>query len=320
MDRQARLARLCAALRDAERWIRSEAGKIEQRGVDSTFPEGFFRFSEMRYAITYDRDCNDPDYDDEYLYEMEGPVSALGGVFDDLRDRSGLSGDDLLRIGNVYVDFVYLGKYVSESLTDPNEQAPRVGVTRLVWDPNNRYFDERYRDEKMSRIEQGIRPSDFNELSAAEQAHCQRINAELGRIEKRTFLTHCSLAGELNARVASGDALDDYEVDVFVDHLLLPDDPFAGHRDSAILMRQGMIFMDKDPRNWPEFEEILGWDHCESIFCDESGNNHCSLYHNLYDHTDLDWKDLPRIDRIDATIEVQLQRFMKIQAVDRFLS
>jgi hypothetical protein len=271
----------------------------------------------VKYAVDYELDNADPAYDgndDCYLYSANNSVSVLGSLFAELRDRSGLAPEDLLRIGTIYVDLIYIGKYASKSLTNPNDTTPRVAVTQITWDPNNRYSDPRYRDAYLARFTgDGPHGFAFEDLLPEEKAHCQRINIELGNIERHYFSTGRAIAERLNARIATpGDLLWDYEIEFFVDYRLSPDDPLADQSDSMILLRRPGDKITKNPQEWREAQALMDHDYCESFWCDETGIRHCYLYHDLYDHAFLDWKDLPRIDRIEAELEVWLQRAIEL--------
>ena len=73
---------------------------------------------------------------------------------------------------------------------------------------------------------------------------------------------------------------DDSEYDEEDDNILIEQDELLSH-----IARPGQDQCDPD-HNWASPGE------------DFPGEHHCWLYHDLYDHTGLDWRDLLRIDMI----------------------
>lgn len=146
---------------------------VSRKKTDTTvdpFSDGSFELNEMKIVVDYAVGEHDPSYkenDDCYLYQFErggfdleedpywengiteglyaptcieginGPASPCY-LFHQLNRSSSLDLKDLLRIGDVFVNLIYVGEYSSGTIADPNDKRPRRVVTRITWDGGKR--------------------------------------------------------------------------------------------------------------------------------------------------------------------------------------
>ena len=143
-------------------------------------------------------------------------------------------------------------------------------------------------------------------LSPDQRQYLQQLNARFMAIERQVQQDALAVITQLDARVQDPqDALCDYEIELEVECWLREDDPMYREDDDNILVTlTDYLTSLRDPHhmgiadgsNWNEFHYQEGHP-LQAEF-------HCWLYHCLYDHTPLTWKDLLRIGHIWVNMPV----------------
>lgn len=145
----------------------------------------------------------------------------------------------------------------------------------------------------------------------------REINARLWEIEKQLRKDIEQYCRQCQSMIDDG-SIDDYEMGCSICFYLDENDPDFIESDDNILAnlkfdaKLEVHFQEDwrlgDGENRNEFQNID--DH---PLQDE---HHCLLFHQLYDHTGIDWDELPRIDSIWVDIKVILQHFYKLKTQD----
>jgi len=325
-------------------------GSFKRKIIDDyPFSGYYFQLDEVKIDIAFVMAESDTRYnedDDNYLYIYKRTISGLifdsrSGwetgfaksdnqkarlnfetepiqrcyLFNHLMNCAGLDLADLLCISDVFVDVIYTGSHVSLSLTDPNEIKSRSSIAKRPW-ADELLYSHRYDYVDANTSEKRIAPRlQLNDLNDADQEHCQRINTELSQIERQTHNIGSRLIKRLNARLADeNDELDDFEIQLYVSHLLHPSDELAIKQRHNLLLRQNGPTPSKS-----EAEPHYDLDHIEADWPHLFSQNdwsfpECRLFHELHDnlHDNIPLADLSRIDRIHAIFEVWLQRFVSV--------
>jgi hypothetical protein len=158
------------------------------------------------------------------------------------------------------------------------------------------------------------RDRDREELSQSNREYLLSVNARLRKIQDQVLREAEHIIPQLETRVADvTDPLIDFECEVRVAYHLREDDQEYDENDDN-------IFIEQDET----ITHILKYnDHCyrSKIWNDiqfiESHplqrEDHCWLYHDLYDHHDLDFKDLLRIGWIWVDIKTIYQYIEDIE-------
>ncbi len=149
----------------------------------------------------------------------------------------------------------------------------------------------------------------YYDLSDTEKAKLSELNETLKVIENRFHSIALQLCAEMDARVSSPDDwLDDYEVELEVNLYLDENDPAWNEDSDNILITLDEYLKHVEPQ--PDFGfGAINRNHAE--FPKEGDELHCWLYHCLYDHAHLDWRDLLRVARIDVDMMVTHQAMPK---------
>jgi hypothetical protein len=160
--------------------------------------------------------------------------------------------------------------------------------------------------------------SNFEELYSSEKIQIYRgINDKLWEIEKQIRKDVERHFRQCESMVSDG-SIDDWEMSCSICFYLDENDPDFMQDDDNILAN-----LKFDAKLEFQFQEDWGLfdgnNHNEYRRIDGhplQGEHHCFLFHQLYDHTELDWDDLPRIDSIWVDIKVIHQHFYKLKSHD----
>jgi|SRR3989338_4113958 len=138
----------------------------------------------------------------------------------------------------------------------------------------------------------------YESLNESEKAWLQGLNELLHQLEKKFYPIMAAKSRELKARVDDqSDWMRDFNLDRVITFYLREDDPEYEEDDDNILIEIHDIFIENDD---------LEMDFSESF----TGEKHCYLYHQLYDHFYLDWRDLLRIGSLYVDIKIDEQSGM----------
>jgi len=151
--------------------------------------------------------------------------------------------------------------------------------------------------------------SRYCDLTNDERRHLRTINESLTDIERRFQSIALQLCSELDQRVASPtDWLGDYEIELAVDLYLNEAAWEEDDEDDDVFVTLAWDLKGVDAE--PDFGfGALHIHHAESIHGDFGDERHCWLYHHLYAHSDLCWRDLLRIGPIGVDLMVDYQAF-----------
>jgi hypothetical protein len=142
----------------------------------------------------------------------------------------------------------------------------------------------------------------------------RNINEKLSEIEKQIKRDSERLCQQCQSMLSDG-SIDDYEIRCSICFFLDESDPDFMDADDNILAnlkfdlkfgfdREGL----DDGENHSYFRKINGHPL--------QRERHCFLFHQLYDHTGIDWDDLPRIDSVWVDIKVVYQNFYHLKRRD----
>ena len=155
-----------------------------------------------------------------------------------------------------------------------------------------------------------VAPRAAEELSNEQRIFLTNLNAKLSKVEAEIKAEVVKLMAFANAKVAdTADYIDDYEIDCCITFILDQNDPTYSDEDDNILVtlhhgsKSSKYVWSEDGINHNEF---AGWNHVMSH------EQHCWLYHCLYDHTDLGWSNMLRIGFIWLDIKVDFQKIITL--------
>lgn len=173
----------------------------------------------------------------------------------------------------------------------------------MKFDSNLNYFDniKARRDYYHEHIEQKIY---YEQLDMHERNQLMLLNEFLKRLEVQ-YLPIMNAKGQaLQARVADpADWMQEFSLELVLTYYLREDDPEFDEDDDNILMEIHERNFDYDTpnRDW-------GFGLTDIYYCEDEatfeGEQHGYLYHQLYNHCDLDWRDLLRIGEVYIEITI----------------
>ena len=148
-------------------------------------------------------------------------------------------------------------------------------------------------------------PGSYYRLNHNEKGRLLSLNERLAAIEHQFLPIILQLKAEMSDRVSSPfDWLDDYEIELSVDLYLSEEDPEWSENDDNIIVTLNEFV--KLTKTVPIFG--FGATHVNhGKFPPFEGEHHCWLYHCLYDHMCLAWRDLLRIGSIGVDLRVTYQ-------------
>lgn len=152
--------------------------------------------------------------------------------------------------------------------------------------------------------------TDYALLNESEKAWLRAFNESLRQLEDKFYPIMDAKHKKLQARVADpADWLMEFNLDCLITFYLREDDPEYEEDDDNILMEIVEMHLEKSPlrQDWGFGATHMG--HAESVQ-NFSGECHCYLYHQLYDHCGMDWRDLFRIGDLYVEIKIDEQSGM----------
>lgn len=151
--------------------------------------------------------------------------------------------------------------------------------------------------------------TNFESLNECEKVFLQLLNELLCKLEDKFYSLLLAKRHELVSRVNDpSDWLQEFNLEFVITFYLREDDPEYEEDDDNILQEIHELIFERFTR-----ENVWGFgatevDHAEpSKFSNEK---HCYLYHQLYDHSYLDWRDLLRIGSLYVDIKIDEQSGM----------
>jgi len=154
----------------------------------------------------------------------------------------------------------------------------------------------------------------YSSLNEREKVWLRGLNGILRQLEDKYYPIMAAKHQELQARVADpSDWLLDFNLGYLITFYLREDDPEYDEDDDSILMEIKQRFIqlespDRDP------EQVWGFGDKKVHHADQdiflSDQPHCYLYHELYDHSSLDWRDLLRIGGMWLDIKIDEQTWL----------
>ncbi|QXP87715.1 hypothetical protein [Methylococcus capsulatus] len=116
------------------------------------------------------------------------------------------------------------------------------------------------------------------------------------------------------------DPMNDYELEAVISYHLRQDDPAYREHDDNILAEQTEyltgISLDADGR----IRTLLADGQNHNDHPEPEGETHCWLYHDLYDHRNLDWAGILRIGSVRPDIKVVQQYLVNMHCFDLSVS
>lgn len=147
----------------------------------------------------------------------------------------------------------------------------------------------------------------YSSLYESEKAWLLEFNDSLRKLEDKFNPIIDAKLQELQARVADpSDWLMEFNLTLFITFYLREDDLEYEEDDDNILMGFQQRFFENAPLDLEWGFGATHVDHAVPIqdFTDEC---HCYLYHQLYDHCYLDWRDMFRIGSLYVEIKIAEQ-------------
>lgn len=149
------------------------------------------------------------------------------------------------------------------------------------------------------------------QLQPEQLAQLSRLNARLKAIEQQIVTQVQPQLDALNARVEDpNDWLEDYECECVLMFSIGKNDPDYSENSDNFIVKEKIYILKDEPvyesllingTNWNMFE------HKENHPMRDE--HHCHLYHSLYDHHDLGWINLLRIDEVWMDIKFIYQHW-----------
>jgi len=155
--------------------------------------------------------------------------------------------------------------------------------------------------------------------SPAERAALGRLNAYLAELENIIVKEAIVADRALQTRKHDpADPMNDYELEAVITYHLRQDDPGYREDDDNILAEQTEyltgVSLDAGGRN----RTLLADGRNHNDHPEPEGEIHCWLYHDLYDHRNLDWADMLRIGLVWLDIKVVQQYYAEANVLDHF--
>jgi hypothetical protein len=152
--------------------------------------------------------------------------------------------------------------------------------------------------------------TDYLSLNSDEKSFLNSINDQLRQLEDMYSPIMDAKIQELQMRISDpSDWIWDFNLSFVITFYLRDDDPDYEEDDDNILMEFTERFFRKDPL---DLEWGFGATNVNHAVPSQyfTGEHHCYLYHQLYDHCYLDWRDLLRIGSLYVDIKIEEQSGM----------
>jgi hypothetical protein len=153
--------------------------------------------------------------------------------------------------------------------------------------------------------------TDYDSFNADEKAWLCSLNEQLRQLEDKFSSIMDIKLQELQARVADpSDWMMDFNLDFVITYYLREDDPEYEEDDDNILMEFDELFSIR--KNRLDLDWGFGATNVNHAVPGRyfTGEQHCYLYHQLYDHCYLDWRDLFRVGGLYVDIKIEEQSGM----------
>lgn len=145
--------------------------------------------------------------------------------------------------------------------------------------------------------------TEYDSLSKGEKKWLQGLNESLREFENKYSVIMDTKYIELQARVSdTSNWLMEFNLEYVITFYLRDDDPEYDEEDDNILMEIDNLYLPD--RDWGLGSTHV--DHAEPRECFPC-ESHCFLYHELYGHCNLDWRDLFRIGAVYMEIKIEEQ-------------
>ena len=147
-----------------------------------------------------------------------------------------------------------------------------------------------------------VLPYGFNEF---DKNKLEILNNRLILIEKKLFEDYKEILNDLEIKYSSDTTVNGFDISFELSYYLNEDDPVWSDKVDNILLIQIESFSLNIK------EDRFGLYDQENHKDIKNGNlpeNHCWLFHTLYDHKEFDFKDMIRIGRIDIKKIVTIQK------------
>lgn len=172
-------------------------------------------------------------------------------------------------------------------------------------------------DDKLDYFENGrawrlyaesIDRTPYSALSPAELIRIEDLHTRLKEIEHKLYPIIQAKYKTLSAQVAAPENwMDDFNLSLWLSYYLREDDPECEEQSDNILMEKEYHY--HGPSDWGFC--VPGINYAEPSFPSENAD-HCYLFHDLYDHSSLDWRDLLRIGQIVVEIKIDEQAWFSV--------
>jgi len=152
--------------------------------------------------------------------------------------------------------------------------------------------------------------TNYHSLNSDEKTFLRSLNDQLRQLEDKYAPIMAAKLQELQAHVADpSDWMWDFNLSIVITFYLHKDDPEYEVDDDNILMEFEERFSRKYPR---DHEWGFGATNVNHAVPGQyyTSEHHCYLYHQLYDHCYMDWRDLLRIGNLFVDIKIEEQSGM----------
>lgn len=173
----------------------------------------------------------------------------------------------------------------------------------MKFDSNLNYF-ENIKARRNYCDEQTKQKTYYRQLDTNERNQLMLLNESLKCLEAQ-YLPIMNAKGQtLQARVVDpADWMREFSLELVLTYYLREDDPEFDKDDDNILMESHQTIFDYNTPNRDWGFGLTDIHYCEDEVTFE-GEQHGYLYHQLYNHCDLDWRDLLRIGEIYVEIMI----------------
>lgn len=153
----------------------------------------------------------------------------------------------------------------------------------------------------------------YQPLNEEEHKQLLALNERLTLLEEQYLPILNAKHIELQKQVNNPENwIQEFNLEIVITFYLREDDPEYEDEDDNILMQIPISHCDYNAEG---IERKRGFgmtniNHCDFIGAENEDEHHCYLYHDLYDHCGLDWRDLLRIGSLYVEIKIDEQSGM----------
>lgn len=162
--------------------------------------------------------------------------------------------------------------------------------------------------------------TEFKSLKENEKVALQNLNELLRQLEDKFYPILVSKKRELDSRVDDpSNWMREFNLEYVITFYLREDDPEYEEEDDNILCEiHEYVFSKYTGKNDWGFG-ATNVDH--AVFEAFPGELHCYTYHQLYDHSYLDWRDLLRIGSLYVEIKIEEQSgSLQLSPINEFIT